>query len=70
MKMENWWGYRLAAHPMYKSRRIIYRSFTKMALLHDASYQGCLQLDGARDSIIELLNKFTDPLLPSVGSVR
>ncbi|KAI8086552.1 NUC188 domain-containing protein [Halteromyces radiatus] len=70
MKMENWWGYRLAAHPMYKSRRITYRSFTKMALLHDASYFGCLQLFGSQEKIVQLLNKLTDPLLPSVGSAR
>ncbi|ORZ21233.1 NUC188 domain-domain-containing protein [Absidia repens] len=70
MKMENWWGYRLAAHPMYKSRKVNYRSFTKISLLHDASYQGCLQVHGSQKLVTELLNKFTDPLLPSVGSNR
>ncbi|CAO3587888.1 unnamed protein product [Absidia cylindrospora] len=70
MKMENWWGYRLAAHPMYKSRRVNYRSFTKISLLHDASYQGCLQIHGSQKLVTELLNKFTDPLLPSIGSNR
>ncbi|CAO3632550.1 unnamed protein product [Cunninghamella echinulata] len=70
MKMENWWGFRLAARPMYKSRSITYRSFTKISLLHDASYLGCLQLSGLQSSIIQLLNRISDPFLPSVGSER
>ncbi|CAO3630201.1 unnamed protein product [Cunninghamella blakesleeana] len=70
MKMENWWGFRLASQPMYKSRTITYRSFTKISLLHDASYLGCLQLAGLQTSIIQILNRISDPFLPSVGSER
>ncbi|ORX47226.1 POPLD-domain-containing protein [Hesseltinella vesiculosa] len=70
MKMQNWWSYRLAAQPMYKSRVTNYRSFTKICLLHDSSYLGCLALTGDHSSILQLLGPMTDPRLPSVGAAR
>ncbi|KAI8062116.1 NUC188 domain-containing protein [Gongronella butleri] len=70
MKMQNWWGYRLAARPMFKARITNYRSFTKICLLHDASYYGCIELTGVERAIVQLMDTMTDPRLPSVGSQR
>ncbi|KAI9010977.1 ribonucleases P/MRP protein subunit POP1-domain-containing protein [Phycomyces nitens] len=70
MKMVNIWGYRLASSPEMKSSRILYRAFTHSAVIHDASYEGCIELSGTTEHIVRVLNTVTDPLLPSVGSAR
>ncbi|OAD72210.1 hypothetical protein PHYBLDRAFT_147182 [Phycomyces blakesleeanus NRRL 1555(-)] len=70
MKMVNIWGHRLASHPNMKSSRIFYRAFTQAAVIHDASYESCVELSGASKQIVRILNTITDPSLPSVGSAR
>ncbi|CAO3590230.1 unnamed protein product [Absidia cylindrospora] len=70
MKMMDIWGYRLALHPNVKAERPCYRAFSHLSLLHDASYYGCLEWKGNLQSIVSILDQFTDPFMPSVGSVR
>ncbi|CAO3629979.1 unnamed protein product [Cunninghamella echinulata] len=70
MKMKNIWDYRLATKPNVKSERAIYRSFSHITTIHDASYFRCLEWSGNKESIVTLLQQWTDPSLPSVGSQR
>lgn len=70
MKMQDIWGYRIAARPNTKSVRITYRSFTRLSIVHDASYMGCIELRGDNKEIISALNTVTDAGSPSVGSER
>lgn len=68
--MTDIWGYRIASRPNTKSVRITYRSFTRLAIAHDASYMACIELRGRSKDIISVLNTVTDAGLPSVGSER
>jgi ribonuclease P/MRP protein subunit POP1 len=70
MKMQDIWGYRIASRPNTKSVRITYRSFTRLSIVHDASYMGCIELHGDYKEIITALNTVTDAGSPSVGSER
>lgn len=70
MKMTDIWGHRIAARPNTKSVRITYRSFTRLSIVHDASYMACIELVGHVDSIATVLNTLTDAGLPSVTSER
>ncbi|KAI9485893.1 MAG: ribonucleases P/MRP protein subunit POP1-domain-containing protein [Benjaminiella poitrasii] len=70
MKMNDIWGYRIAARPNTKSARVTYRSFTRLSIVHDASYMACIELQGDKDEIIRVMNTMTDAGLPSVGSER
>ncbi|KAI7884705.1 POP1-domain-containing protein [Lichtheimia hyalospora FSU 10163] len=70
MKMNNIWGYRLARKPNIKSARSIYRAFQHTTVIHDASYMGCLEMEGSFHDIVALMNHITDVSLPSVASER
>ncbi|KAI7872417.1 ribonucleases P/MRP protein subunit POP1-domain-containing protein [Spinellus fusiger] len=70
MKMINLWGYRLAMHPNTKSERTTYRASKHLAIIHDASYFGCIELSGLFSDIVAIANTITDASLPSVGSAR
>jgi ribonuclease P/MRP protein subunit POP1 len=70
MKMTDIWGYRIASKPNTKSVRITYRSFTRLAIAHDASYMACIELHGDFKDITTVLNTVTDAGLPSVASER
>ncbi|RCH82061.1 hypothetical protein CU098_000584, partial [Rhizopus stolonifer] len=70
MKMNDIWGYRIASRPNTKSVRITYRSFTRLSIVHDASYMGCIELKGNTEEIIRALDTVTDAGSPSVGSER
>ncbi|KAI7892348.1 NUC188 domain-containing protein [Mucor mucedo] len=70
MKMTDIWGHRIAARPNTKSVRVTYRSFTRLSIVHDASYMACIELAGHVDSIATVLNTLTDAGLPSVTSER
>ncbi|KAI8360797.1 ribonucleases P/MRP protein subunit POP1-domain-containing protein [Blakeslea trispora] len=70
MKMNDIWGYRIASRPNTKSVRVIYRSFTRLSVVHDASYMGCIELKGNSQQIITAINTITDITSPSVGSER
>ncbi|KAI8970247.1 ribonucleases P/MRP protein subunit POP1-domain-containing protein [Mycotypha africana] len=70
MKMNDIWGYRIASRPNTKSVRTIYRSFTRLSIIHDASYMACIELSGVKEEIVKVMNTMTDLGLPSVGSER
>ncbi|KAG2178757.1 hypothetical protein INT43_001603, partial [Umbelopsis isabellina] len=70
MHMKNIWGYRLADHPNDKSLRATYRAFSHLSILHDASYMGCVQLEGTDEAIARMLAPVVDVTLPSVASQR
>ncbi|ORX48215.1 POP1-domain-containing protein [Hesseltinella vesiculosa] len=70
MKMETLWGYRLAKHLHFKSQRPAYRSFSHLTVMHDSSYIGCLEWEGARQTIQSALHPLMDPGLPSLASAR
>ncbi|KAI7904843.1 NUC188 domain-containing protein [Cokeromyces recurvatus] len=70
MKMNDIWGHRIAARPNTKSIRVTYRSFTRLSIIHDASYMACIELKGDKNDIIKVLNTMTDAGLSSVGSER
>ncbi|KAI8351452.1 ribonucleases P/MRP protein subunit POP1-domain-containing protein [Choanephora cucurbitarum] len=70
MKMNDIWGYRIASRPNTKSVRVIYRSFTRLSVIHDASYMGCVELKGNTQQIITAINTITDITSASVGSER
>ncbi|GAA5804971.1 hypothetical protein HPULCUR_010481 [Helicostylum pulchrum] len=70
MKMTDIWGHRIASRPNTKSVRVTYRSFTRLSIIHDASYLACIELTGDFDEITAVLNTVTDAGLPSVGSER
>ncbi|KAM3579893.1 Ribonucleases P/MRP protein subunit pop1 [Umbelopsis sp. WA50703] len=64
------WGYRLADYPNDKSLRATYRAFSHLSILHDASYMGCVQLEGTTEAISSMLAPILDVILPSVASQR
>ena len=68
--MVNRWGYRLPWLSTDKSRLRIYRAAIRSAYVHDATYMECIRLSGKCLKIVELLSKFTDPSLASVGEAR
>lgn len=70
MKMTDIWGHRIASRPNTKSVRVTYRSFTRLSIVHDASYMACIELVGDRQSLTSVLNTVTDAGLPSVSSDR
>lgn len=70
MKMTDIWGHRIASRPNTKSVRVTYRSFTRLSIIHDASYMACIELTGDFNEITTVLNTVTDTGLPSVGSER
>ncbi|KAI8978898.1 ribonucleases P/MRP protein subunit POP1-domain-containing protein [Pilobolus umbonatus] len=70
MKMADIWGYRIASRPNTKSVRVVYRSFTRLSIAHDASYMGCIEVKGSFNDIVSTFNPITDVALPSVGSAR
>lgn len=70
MKMTDIWGHRIASRPNTKSVRVTYRSFTRLSIVHDASYMGSIELTGDFENIKTVLNTVTDAGLPSVGSER
>ncbi|CAO3631093.1 unnamed protein product [Cunninghamella blakesleeana] len=70
MKIKNKWGYRLATKSNIKSERAIYRSFSHITTVHDASYFGCIEWLGNKETIANLLKQWTDPFIPSIHSQR
>ncbi|KAI9358705.1 NUC188 domain-containing protein [Pilaira anomala] len=70
MKMADIWGHRIASRPNTKSVRVTYRSFTRLSIIHDASYMACIELTGNFDEIMSVMNLITDAGLPSIGSER
>ncbi|KAI7862678.1 NUC188 domain-containing protein [Spinellus fusiger] len=70
MRMTHVWGYQLATKPLIKSAKTQYRALTHSAVLHDASYKGCIQIKGGFKDIVHVMNTMTHPFLPSVGSDR
>lgn len=53
-----------------KSSRPLYRAFQHLAIVHDASYMGCIELTGSQQDIVKVMNTMTDLHSPSVGSAR
>ncbi|KAJ6584902.1 ribonucleases P/MRP protein subunit POP1-domain-containing protein [Mycena capillaripes] len=70
MKMENMWGYRLAITPTEKAFRPSHRASVHGAILHDASYQSIIQLQGPEKIVRALLDSCCDLQGPGPGSKR
>ncbi|KAJ2996734.1 hypothetical protein HDV02_006236 [Globomyces sp. JEL0801] len=62
MKMVEKWGIKL------KGLRFAYRAAKHECIMHDASYERMIQLRGPESEIVQLMDAFSDPSLPSVGS--
>lgn len=54
--MTNVWGYRLPQTPTLKSFRSSYRAARRRVCLRDTSYFGVIELEAAREQILELLS--------------
>ncbi|KAJ7780582.1 NUC188 domain-containing protein [Mycena maculata] len=70
MRMENMWGYRLAVTPTEKSFRPSHRASVHGAILHDASYQSIIQLQGPEKILRTLLDTCCDLQGPGPGAKR
>lgn len=84
MHMVELWGHRLvrpsstgivthrdqAEKPTAKAFRASYRASVHGALLHDASYHQYLELKGTEEHLRLLLDRVSDPAMPSPGSKR
>ncbi|KAJ6619451.1 POP1-domain-containing protein [Mycena sp. CBHHK59/15] len=70
MKMENMWGYRLAETPTDKSFRPSHRASMHGAILHDASYQSIIQLQGPEKILRTVLDTCCDLQGPGPGAKR
>ncbi|TDL22253.1 POP1-domain-containing protein [Rickenella mellea] len=70
MKMENMWGYRLAVHTTEKSFRPSHRASLHGSILHDASYDGVIELKGPEKILKEVLSQCSDPQGAGPGAVR
>lgn len=57
--MVNLWGYRLPLTPTLKSFRSSFRAARRKAILHDSSYFGTIELEGARKEIVSVLEQVT-----------
>ncbi|KAJ7784628.1 POP1-domain-containing protein [Mycena metata] len=70
MKMENMWGYRLAVTPTEKAFRPSHRASVHGSILHDASYQSIIQLQGPEKILRTLLDACCDLQGPGPGAKR
>lgn len=64
MKMIDLWGFRIPAHTSDRGIRAAYRASSVACTIHDASYFGCIQLEGRESDILLLLSM----VCPPVGS--
>ncbi|KAJ3031316.1 UNVERIFIED_CONTAM: hypothetical protein HDU68_005058 [Siphonaria sp. JEL0065] len=70
MHMCHKWGFMLGVHPNDKSTRASFRASQHAAIIHDASYQICLELKGSESSICTVLAAVVDPTCLSIGAKR
>ncbi|KAJ6557418.1 NUC188 domain-containing protein [Mycena vulgaris] len=70
MRMENMWGYRLAVTPTEKAFRPSHRASMHGAILHDASYQSIIQLQGPENILRTVLDTCCDLQGPGPGAKR
>ncbi|KAJ7505381.1 ribonucleases P/MRP protein subunit POP1-domain-containing protein [Mycena galericulata] len=70
MRMENMWGYRLAVTPTEKAFRPSHRASVHGAILHDASYQSIIQLEGPERILRTVLDTCCDLQGPGPGAKR
>jgi hypothetical protein len=61
MHMFNRWGYRIAEAPTDKSQRACYKAMKHMATVQDISFIACIQIDGERQLITEMLKQLIPP---------
>ncbi|MEW5313066.1 MAG: hypothetical protein WDW38_004660 [Sanguina aurantia] len=63
MAMEHRWGHVIAAQAPGKGlgSKALLQAAATGAVMHDASYWGCVELHGARDSIMQMLCLVSDP---------
>ncbi|KAJ6508878.1 NUC188 domain-containing protein [Mycena sanguinolenta] len=70
MKMQNMWGYRLAVTPTEKAFRPSHRASVHSSILHDASYQSTIQLQGPEEIVRFVLDACCDVQGPAPGAKR
>ncbi|KAK7048302.1 ribonucleases P/MRP protein subunit POP1 [Favolaschia claudopus] len=70
MRMQNLWGYRLAITPTEKAFRPSHRASVHGSILHDASYQSTIQLQGPEEIVRSVLDSCCDPQGPGPGAKR
>ncbi|KAJ7645420.1 ribonucleases P/MRP protein subunit POP1-domain-containing protein [Mycena polygramma] len=70
MKMENMWGYRLAITPTEKAFRPSHRASVHGSILHDASYQAIIQIQGPEKIVRTVLENCCDLQGPGPGAKR
>ncbi|KAF7365276.1 Ribonucleases P/MRP protein subunit POP1 [Mycena venus] len=70
MRMQNLWGYRLAVTPTEKAFRPSHRASVHGSILHDASYQSTIQLQGPEKIIRSILDACCDLQGPGPGAKR
>eukprot|EP01041_Mallomonas_annulata_P004771 gene4771-9494_t len=61
MKMKTAWGFSLALYHRARGLVAVGKFLKKHSVIHDSSYFRTIQLSGSRDSILQLLKKYTDP---------
>ncbi|KAG2482861.1 hypothetical protein HYH03_018251 [Edaphochlamys debaryana] len=63
MAMERRWGHALASHAAGRGRgsRSLLAALRRGAVAHDASYWGCVQVEGHQAELAELLRRTSDP---------
>ncbi|GFR41547.1 hypothetical protein Agub_g2261, partial [Astrephomene gubernaculifera] len=64
MEMEQRWGHVLPAHAVGRGRgsRSLLAQLRRGVLLHDASYEGCVELRGHQRELAALLKRVSDPV--------
>ncbi|KAI8055247.1 ribonucleases P/MRP protein subunit POP1-domain-containing protein [Syncephalis plumigaleata] len=70
MKMTDQWGYRLAVTPNDKGQRAAYRAGAHMTMMHDASYTGCLELEGPQSLLRKILDGVCTSSMAGPSSAR
>ncbi|KAJ7095926.1 NUC188 domain-containing protein [Mycena belliarum] len=70
MRMENMWGYRLAVTPTEKAFRPSHRASVHGSILHDASYQTIIQVQGPENILRTVLDTCSDLQGPGPGAKR
>ncbi|KAJ3068852.1 hypothetical protein HDU98_008032 [Podochytrium sp. JEL0797] len=68
--MEHKWGFMLGMHPNDKSTRASFRASQHASIVHDASYQICLELRGPSADICRVMATIVDPTCMAVGAKR
>ena len=59
-----------AVHTTEKSFRPSHRATLHGAILHDASYDGIIEMKGSQDALIRVLHKCCDPQGAGPGAAR